>query len=72
VQAQASTTEVAESQLTVFYIEDAKTTLTDTASLDPRTCIIRVVKDEHPERKSLSNPRPRHLTLSNVYTAQTK
>jgi hypothetical protein len=50
VQAQASTAEVAEPQLTVFHIEDAKTTLTDTASLDPKTCIIRVVKDEHPER----------------------
>jgi hypothetical protein len=69
VQAQASTTKVVESQLTVFYIEDAKTTLIDTTSLDPRTCIIRVVKDEHLERKSLSNPRPRHLTLSNVYIA---
>jgi hypothetical protein len=50
VQAQASTAEVAEPQLTVFYIEDAKTTLTDTASLDLKTCIIRVVKDKHLER----------------------
>jgi len=62
VQAQASAANIAESQLAVFHIEDTKTTLIDTAILDPRICIIRVVKDEHPERKSLSNRRPRHLT----------
>ena len=50
MQAQASTAEVVEPQLNVFYIEDAKTTLIDTASLDPKTCIIRVIKDKHLER----------------------
>jgi hypothetical protein len=50
VQAQASTTKVAEPQLTVFYIEDTKTMLIDTTSLDPKTCIIRVVKDKYLKR----------------------
>lgn len=56
MQAQASTAEVAEPQLAVFHIEDAKTTLTDTASLDLKTYIIRVVKDEHPERSLWAIP----------------
>jgi hypothetical protein len=55
VQAQASTAEVAESQLTVPR--------RDTASLDPRTCIIRVVKDEHPERKVFEQSQ---TSISNV------
>lgn len=50
MQAQASTAEVTEPQLTIFHIEDTKTTLTDTTSLDPKTCIIRVIKDKYSER----------------------
>jgi hypothetical protein len=50
IQAQASTAKVIESQLTVVHIKDTKTILIDPASLDPRTCIIRIIKDEHLER----------------------
>jgi hypothetical protein len=50
VQAQAFTAKVAEPQLIVFYIKDAKMTLIDIVNLDLKTCIISVIKNEHLKR----------------------
>ena len=52
-----TTAKVAESQLTIFHIEDVKTILIDTTSLDTRTCIIRIIKNKHLKRKSINNSR---------------